>query len=94
MQGEAVMQAAVVDQPQVACSSQIDVQADTDLQARVSCYLAGRRHWALRNLDVSSLNGTVTIKGVVESFYEKQLVVHCCQRVAGVLKLVDEVEVI
>ena len=93
MREEIMMQAPPKKPSRSDLVAQIDQNADADLQARVSCYLADRRHWALRNLDVNAYNGIVTIKGVVESFYEKQLAYHCCQRVACVLKLVDEVEV-
>ena len=93
MQKEAVVQAAVVVSPQVTGSVQINVQEDMNLQARVSNYLAERRHWALRHLNVSAFNGTVTIKGIAENVYEKQLAAKSCQRVAGVLRLIDEIEV-
>ena len=93
MQEEAVMQAAAGPQPQSTCPDQIDIRSDLDLQTRVSNYLEGQRHFTLRNLDVFAFNGTVTITGVVERFYEKQLAIHCCQRVAGVLQLIDQVEV-
>jgi osmotically-inducible protein OsmY len=42
---------------------------------------------------VLSDDGTVTLRGQVRSFYEKQLCHHTCRRVAGVLRLVDEIEV-
>jgi hypothetical protein len=33
----------------------------------------------------------VTVQGRVSSFYYKQLCLHCCLRVAGVRKIVDEI---
>jgi len=66
---------------------------DRDLERRVGIYLATRHVPALRRLDVAAENGTVTLRGQVRSFYEKQLGIHCCQRVAGVVHLVDDVQV-
>lgn len=93
MEKKAVVQAAVVASPQVTGCGQINVQEDMNLQTRVSNYLAERRHWTLRHLNVSAFNGTVTIKGIVENVYEKQLAAKSCQRVAGVLRLIDEIEI-
>lgn len=69
------------------------VTNDQDLQRRVVSYLAGRYLPSLRQLQVSVQEGTVTIRGRVQSFYEKQVAIHSCQRVAGVHKLVDAVDV-
>ena len=37
--------------------------------------------------------GTVTVRGRVPTYYEKQLAINSCRRVAGVVKLVDDVVV-
>jgi osmotically-inducible protein OsmY len=73
------------------CSSN---DADRDLERRIVNYLARRHLPGLRQLEVRANNGTVTLRGQVRSFYEKQLGQHCCQRVAGVRKLVDAIDVI
>lgn len=67
--------------------------ADHDLRRRVVLFLAGRHMLSLRYLEVEARGGTVTLRGRVGSFYEKQLSRQCCRRVAGVLELVDHVEV-
>jgi osmotically-inducible protein OsmY len=71
----------------------IDGAADRDLERRVMNYLRGRHLPALRHLEVEATDGIVTLRGTVNSFYEKQLSQQCCRRVAGVLKLVDAVDV-
>ena len=38
-------------------------------------------------------NGTVTVRGTVASFYERQVCVSCCQHVPGVFGLLDEIKV-
>jgi hypothetical protein len=67
--------------------------ADQDLKRRVALFLAGRHVPSLRYLEVEARGGIVTLRGRVGSFYEKQLSQQCCRRVAGVIELVDRVEV-
>jgi osmotically-inducible protein OsmY len=67
--------------------------ADRDLERRVVNFLRGWQMPGLRNLEVQAADGTVTLRGTVNSFYEKQLSQQCCRRVAGVLKLIDFVSV-
>jgi len=66
---------------------------DRDLKRRVEQYLLDRHHPGLRSLDVEACGGTVTIRGKVRTFYEKQLCQNICRRVAGVIDVVDLVEV-
>lgn len=67
--------------------------ADCDLKRRVSNYLASRYFPSLRRLEIEADSGIVTIRGRVSSFHEKQVALHSCQRVAGVVQLVDAVDV-
>lgn len=67
--------------------------ADRDLERRVLSYLVGRHVPGLRNLQIEARNGTVTLRGRVHTFYEKQLCQNCCRRVAGVVQFVDNVDV-
>jgi len=69
------------------------VTGDSDLKRRVENYLVGRKVSSLRRIRVDASNGTVKLRGRVGSYYEKQLCIHCCRRVAGVIQLVDEVDV-
>ena len=66
---------------------------DNDLARRVLSFLAQRQMPALRRILVEVQNGTVVLKGRVQSFYERQLCLSCCQRVAGVVRLIDQIEV-
>lgn len=66
---------------------------DRDLERRVVNFLRGWQMPGLRNVEVEAAAGTVTLRGTVNSFYEKQLSQQCCRRVAGVLKLIDAVSV-
>jgi osmotically-inducible protein OsmY len=66
---------------------------DRDLQSRVVNYLVGHRMPALRKIEVEARGGTVVLRGRVDSFYQKQLCLNCCRRVAGVIKLVEDVAV-
>src|SRR5690606_4668934 len=60
---------------------EIGLEANRDLERRVVNYLHGRHVPGLRHLSVAADNGIVTLRGRVHSFYEKQLVQQCCQRV-------------
>ena len=53
----------------------------------------GRNPPALRDLEVEVRNGAAVITGQVSTFYQKQLATSCCQRVAGVLSVLNEVRV-
>ena len=67
---------------------------DRELERRVTNYLLGHKMPALRHIEVESDNGTVTIRGRVSSFYQKQLCINCSRRVAGVVRLIDELTVL
>ena len=68
-----------------------DDSADHDLKRRVTTFLSTQHRPALRNLKVEVREGTVTLRGGVATFYEKQLSGQLARRVAGVLRLVDDV---
>ena len=68
--------------------------ADVDLQRRVANFLVGRQMPGLRHLEVEAHDGVVTVRGRVYTFYEKQLCNQCCRRVAGVLELINAVDVL
>ena len=67
---------------------------DQELEHRILNYLSSRNVPGLRRLRVAVHAGIVTLQGQVYTFYEKQLSIQCCQRVAGVLGLIDEVGVV
>ncbi len=69
------------------------VDFDRDLESRVTNFLAERYFPALRQLQVVAEEGTVRLSGTVAWFHEKQVALHCCQRVAGVRAVIDEVQV-
>jgi hypothetical protein len=70
------------------------IEVDRELERRITSFLAGRHVPGLRSLEVHARNGVVTVRGRVMTFYEKQLCNQCCRRVAGVLQLINEVDVI
>jgi osmotically-inducible protein OsmY len=72
----------------------ITEQHDRDLERRVVNYLMGRQMPTLRQIHVEADQGTVRLRGEVRSFYQKQLCLNCTRRVAGVLDLVDELNVV
>ncbi len=66
---------------------------DDDLRLRVESFLKSRHFPAFGQLDVAVRDGAVTLSGALRSFYEKQVAISSCQRVAGVLTLIDNVHV-
>lgn len=66
---------------------------DRDLEHRVRAFLAAHNVPALRRLSIEADGGTVTLRGRVFTFYEKQLSQQCPRHVAGVRRLIDMVVV-
>jgi osmotically-inducible protein OsmY len=66
---------------------------DRQLEQRIATLLADRHLPGLRQLEVAASQGTVTLRGRVRSFYEKQLCQNVCRRAHGVVQFVDAVVV-
>ncbi|MCE9605292.1 MAG: BON domain-containing protein [Planctomycetia bacterium] len=66
---------------------------DVDLRRRVVSFLTDSNMPGLRQLRVDAVDGIVTLRGTVRTYYEKQLSQQRCKRVAGVVRLIDRVEV-
>ena len=66
---------------------------DTDVRKRVSNFLQNKNFPAFRNIKVVVHHGTVTLTGNVCSYYEKQVALNTCRRVAGVLAIIDKLDV-
>jgi osmotically-inducible protein OsmY len=56
-------------------------------------FLDRQRHPNWRTLDVFVRGETVIIHGRLASALEKRQALQCCRHVAGVLRVVDEIEV-
>lgn len=72
---------------------QTRTDADSKLKSRISQYLFDRTRPSLQTVEIETEGGQVTLTGRVKSFYEKQLCISSCQRVAGVIRLIDKLEV-
>lgn len=66
---------------------------DDELRRRIVNFLFERNLPGLRRLDVEVRDGEAVIIGFVRTYYEKQLATHCCQRVAGVLRVINDISV-
>lgn len=64
---------------------------DEQLVRRVRNFLHGNQ--VRGPLNVEARHGTVVLRGRVGSFYHRQLLVHGAQRVAGVRRVIDELDV-
>ena len=74
-------------------AQQLFHESEVDLKRRVRNFLSARSEPSLRRLDVEVEGHRVVLSGRVRTFYEKQLAISCCQRVAGVLQVTDAIEV-
>ena len=69
-------------------------QADFQLQRRVQRYLLGRHLPSLRRVHVRVAGNTAVIDGTVPSYHAKQLATECCRRVAGIMHVRNDIQVI
>jgi osmotically-inducible protein OsmY len=72
----------------------VDFTEDELLARNVLNFVLGRIQPATNHVDVDADRGTVTLRGRVGSFYQKQLWLHGAQRVAGVRRVIDELDVV
>jgi osmotically-inducible protein OsmY len=83
-----------LSQQQAAAELKLRVDyPDEDLRRRISSFLGSRHFPAFRRLEVKVAAGAVTLRGHVGSYYEKQVALDTCRRVAGVLCTIDQVDV-
>jgi osmotically-inducible protein OsmY len=66
---------------------------DEELTTRIRLFLGTLKLAALRHVHVQARDGKVTLKGVVRSFYDRQLAIGCVRRVAGVRQVIDMIKV-
>ena len=74
---------------------EVDVRSseysDKSLSQRVTTFLCSRHFPEFRQLSVEADNGFVTLSGKLSTHYQKQVALTSCSRVAGVLKMVDQI---
>lgn len=68
------------------------VSADEELRQRVCRYLHHSGHAPVRSIDVRARGDTITLCGIVPTYYVRQLAIACAQRVAGVRHVIDELQ--
>lgn len=67
---------------------------DWDMKQRLINFLRQKEVLRRDNVRVDVTEGLVTLSGFVHSFYEKQLLISACQRVAGVISIIDDLIVV
>jgi len=72
----------------------VEFTEDEVLAKNVRNFVLDRIQPATNHVEVDAHCGTVTLRGRVGSFYQKQLWLHGAQRVAGVRRVVDELDVV
>jgi osmotically-inducible protein OsmY len=71
-----------------------DPRNDRDLEQRVTNFLKLQRIPGSRAIQAQANQGVVTLRGMVSSFYHRQLCAHASHRVAGVRGIIDEINVV
>ncbi|QEG37497.1 hypothetical protein Pr1d_48430 [Bythopirellula goksoeyrii] len=66
---------------------------DASLENRVANYLYHRHVPGCEGIHTSAHRGTVVVRGQLPSQHAKWLCFECCSRVAGVIRLIDNVAV-
>jgi hypothetical protein len=74
--------------------SQIDSGPDDDLIRRVALYVEQRRLTRRADVSISAHGGVVSLRGTVPTFHERQVIVASALRVAGVIQIRDELDVV
>lgn len=67
--------------------------ASQELQQRVALHLQNRQLAFGGRLRIEAKHGTVTLSGRVPTFYQRQLIYAATRKVAGVMKVIDQLEV-
>lgn len=68
-----------------------DIAAGSDkaLERKITSRLADTNRASLKQLAVQVAGGSVTLRGSVASFYEKQIAIQTCRVLAGLDRLID-----
>jgi osmotically-inducible protein OsmY len=66
---------------------------DGEIERKIIFHLAETQRPGLKRLVVEVVDGCVSLRGRVQSFYEKQLAIHSCQSVTGLVRAIDVAEV-
>ena len=72
----------------------VETSEDEQLARRVRNFILARILPAANFVEVEADDGIVTLSGRVGTFYQKQLWLNGAQRVAGVRRVIDEIEVV
>jgi osmotically-inducible protein OsmY len=67
--------------------------SDRQLERGIVEFLKTRRLDPVRPFHVEARDGVVTVRGAVATGFAKRACYECCRHVAGVRRVVDEVEV-
>ena len=67
--------------------------SDVPLEQRIRSYLDNKESGTFRGVIVEAHAGTVTLTGVVESYYAKQLAQEFAKRIPGVVSVINLIDV-
>ena len=79
--------------PPAGLARQPKTAVDYDLERRIALFLSQRGVPRKRNFQVNAECGTVTLRGRLPSPQAKRYCLECCRHVAGVIRIIDQLEV-
>ena len=74
--------------------TQFDIQFDIPFDDKVFIALEQNPHLAGRNLRFEAEQGRVTLRGTVNSYYQKQMAQEALREVEGIAQIYNELEVV
>lgn len=66
---------------------------EDNLRCNVVCALCRKGYPHHRTLEITNDQGTVTVQGIVPTYYLRQVAIECIKRVTGVVKVIDRIQV-
>lgn len=69
------------------------VCSELSLVHKIKNYLFERNPQLHHTVNITQHGDSILLSGRVSSFYQRQVCINTCQRVAGVQKIVDQIEV-
>ena len=83
----------ILDWPLNSAAMMESTKNNRELECQVSGFLRDLDPSAGRRVTVEAVDGVLTLTGQVETFYIRQLFVHCCRQIPGVTAVDDNLDV-
>src|SRR5579859_1575935 len=72
----------------------LDLPRDAELERRVTLFLSSCKLPQTGAIQIQARGGSVTLSGLIRARSDRRRCVECCRRVAGVVHVVDRLELV